>query len=877
MKRQIIQTPPKILWGGATEGSDSKGNTEGNSEESAAGDTTTLNKEAADSQTVVFDTEQSGLAKSSLQNSSNENTAALVKSAQPEDANNDVDSRGNENEVKDSVVATIGKIGYSSLEGAVSNAKDGDTIIIKANVTATETLTVPEQHSLTIDLNGNQIESRVAENKAPVEVKGKLTIKDSGNNGSLKSSYSLVVDGTEASLTLESGTITVTGDYGIYSKNGSSVVVNGGAITSLYSPLTGNNTTGNMNFKVNAGTLTAECGPAIYMPGQTSLTITGGTLNGGVSLRMGSIRISGGEINAVKQGIDSPAEYYNYSGNAWLPDALYVFGGTYTTTAATDNVLDIEITGGTFNCTNEQGSAVAIYDIGKVEQSMSVKISDNAVLKTNATGRKAYQVLSLNDIGVENPKPGYGNDAYTGKVSSALSGGYYSAKVDSNYCAGGLVPSDDRSDAGTPEGAPFTVTNKITVSFKTKLDSEGSGISYEGKIAGDKLTDTEKSAFENQIKAAENRGQVEGKTCVFQGWYTEDGAKIDLKAPERWPEKNTTYYAYYKLVNTPEAGNKASAGDAEGNALPKTNNNETVKAKLEATENAAAVVASAEVAKIKVNDNERVTVVVTVEANTKVESEVGTDADAVKQVKTDSETVSYFDISLLKTVVKETTSDSGNNWEKESTSTSNLTSVTTEIPITLNVSSLNLGGCFYRVAHVHDGILTYLASDFDKENNLLTIKMKEFSTVAILTSATSTVTFDSKGGSKVASETITYSANAKVTQPTTAPTRSGYTFAGWFSDEACTSAYNFETTVTSPAVTLYAKWTPVSTGSSGGSHKHHSSNTTTTTAAAASAVTTVSGAKTGDSANLTLWAVLIVLAGVCAACIVYYEKKKKRC
>ena len=155
--------------------------------------------------------------------------------------------------------------------------------------------------------------------------------------------------------------------------------------------------------------------------------------------------------------------------------------------------------------------------------------------------------------------------------------------------------------------------------------------------------------------------------------------------------------------------------------------------------------------------------------------------------------------------------------------------------------------------------------------------MKEFSTVAILTSATSTVTFDSKGGSKVASETITYSANAKVTQPTTAPTRSGYTFAGWFSDEACTSAYNFETTVTSPAVTLYAKWTPVSTGSSGGSRKHHSSNATTTTAAAASAVTTVSGAKTGDSANLTLWAVLIVLAGVCAAGIVYYEKKKKRC
>lgn len=148
-----------------------------------------------------------------------------------------------------------------------------------------------------------------------------------------------------------------------------------GTIESEYAPLSGNNTAGDMNFTVNGGTLTAKHGPAIYMPGQVNLSITDGVLNGGISLRMGQVSISGGTINAATDGLDSPAEYYHYSGNAWLPDALYVFGGTYTSENTTyGNSLYLNITGGTFNCANGQGSAVAIYDLGKVEQVMEITI-----------------------------------------------------------------------------------------------------------------------------------------------------------------------------------------------------------------------------------------------------------------------------------------------------------------------------------------------------------------------------------------------------------------------------------------------------------------------------------------------------------------------
>ncbi|MEH6954543.1 fibronectin type III domain-containing protein, partial [Neobacillus drentensis] len=64
------------------------------------------------------------------------------------------------------------------------------------------------------------------------------------------------------------------------------------------------------------------------------------------------------------------------------------------------------------------------------------------------------------------------------------------------------------------------------------------------------------------------------------------------------------------------------------------------------------------------------------------------------------------------------------------------------------------------------------------------------------------ISFNSNGGTLVPSKTVGY--NKTFTQPT-APTRTGYTFGGWYTDSAFTNLYNFNTAVTSN-VTLYAKW-----------------------------------------------------------------------
>lgn len=70
---------------------------------------------------------------------------------------------------------------------------------------------------------------------------------------------------------------------------------------------------------------------------------------------------------------------------------------------------------------------------------------------------------------------------------------------------------------------------------------------------------------------------------------------------------------------------------------------------------------------------------------------------------------------------------------------------------------------------------------------------------------TYTVTFNTDGGSSVATQRIT--SGQKVTKPTD-PTKPDYTFAGWYSDSAFTTEFNFNTAITS-ATTIYAKWTEV--------------------------------------------------------------------
>ena len=76
-----------------------------------------------------------------------------------------------------------------------------------------------------------------------------------------------------------------------------------------------------------------------------------------------------------------------------------------------------------------------------------------------------------------------------------------------------------------------------------------------------------------------------------------------------------------------------------------------------------------------------------------------------------------------------------------------------------------------------------------------------------------TVTFESNGGTSVAPQTV--EENGLAVEPA-APSRSGYTFTGWYLDAACTQKFDFNTAITKD-LTLYAGWKETGGSSGGGS------------------------------------------------------------
>lgn len=67
-----------------------------------------------------------------------------------------------------------------------------------------------------------------------------------------------------------------------------------------------------------------------------------------------------------------------------------------------------------------------------------------------------------------------------------------------------------------------------------------------------------------------------------------------------------------------------------------------------------------------------------------------------------------------------------------------------------------------------------------------------------------TVSFHSQGGSQVPAIGVDY--QGTVEKPTE-PSRTGYTFDGWFKEDTCSNAWNFNTGIVEESMTLYAKWT----------------------------------------------------------------------
>lgn len=106
-----------------------------------------------------------------------------------------------------------------------------------------------------------------------------------------------------------------------------------------------------------------------------------------------------------------------------------------------------------------------------------------------------------------------------------------------------------------------------------------------------------------------------------------------------------------------------------------------------------------------------------------------------------------------------------------------------------------------RAGHTFQGWYT-ARSGGSQVSSSTTMEAANTTVYAHWTVNTYTVSFDSNGGSAVASQSVRY--GSKATQPAN-PTRAGHTFQGWYTARSGGSKYDFGTAVTGD-VTLYAHW-----------------------------------------------------------------------
>lgn len=235
------------------------------------------------------------------------------------------------------------------------------TITLTENVT--ESITIPKDKTVTLNLNGNTLTNEANKDTITVALGGTLTIEGTGTvdnvshgRAAVYNNGTVTINGGTFTRSLEAGTANPDSangnswyticNHGVMTVNAGATVTNTGTFSSVfengYQSYTGNNERSNYV----AGTNNAA--PA--------LTINGGTFEGGkITIKNddgGILKIGGGRFtnkgnrvvfNANKAEING-GEFYcpaTYFGNEIAVDTLYADGG--------QNAGQLTITGGTFD------------------------------------------------------------------------------------------------------------------------------------------------------------------------------------------------------------------------------------------------------------------------------------------------------------------------------------------------------------------------------------------------------------------------------------------------------------------------------------------------------------------------------------------------
>lgn len=271
-------------------------------------------------------------------------------------------------------VVSVGAKNYKTLAAAINAAQNGETVVLKQDVT--ESVTVPAGKEITLDLAGKNIQSNDATSKNAVTVEGKLTVKDSTAATAPEVSGDVV--------TYVSGKITAS-NLGLYAIKGGEIVLESGSVESTRN--IGVFVEGNMTTSGDAihSKITVKGGYILSQENAASAQGRGAELNieGGVLKAKDNAVISGnGTKNADK---NFGGTTINISGGTMIggiQSAGYIACGVYHPQEGTLN-----ITGGKFQITNGVGVLIragsATITGGEIVTTGSVngKVGDSQIIE----------------------------------------------------------------------------------------------------------------------------------------------------------------------------------------------------------------------------------------------------------------------------------------------------------------------------------------------------------------------------------------------------------------------------------------------------------------------------------------------------------------
>ncbi len=326
---------------------------------------------------------------------------------------------------------------YHSLQEALDDAQTGQTVRPLKTIDSTVDrfpLTAPEDATVTLDLNGQTIETDGDSSPLIIPSKGELTLTDNSSSGMIRSKGEAAAIVVNGDFTMSGGTVTHNRKAGVILRSGASFTLSGsGSITGdginssgsgvFFEGYGGSDTA---SFVMSGGSISANGGDGVLMEMGT-FTMSGGKIEtdikySGVKVLLGSFTLNGGEILGLEIGGDLYAEGVRIYSGLFEMNGGKISGCMYGVRTIEEHKAYTNINGGeiTDNLTgifvldthivSMSGGSISGNDYGVMDQGIFNLSGGN--ISGNQTGIYYADGASFNLS--DAPAQGYGSPVVTG-------------------------------------------------------------------------------------------------------------------------------------------------------------------------------------------------------------------------------------------------------------------------------------------------------------------------------------------------------------------------------------------------------------------------------------------------------------------------------